>query len=50
MAKANDLQEAYGGEGKTFVLNLAKADLQGYGTALTSLNDMLDKTIAAVRG
>lgn len=49
VAKANDLQEAYGGEGKTFVLNLAKADLQGYGTALTSLNDMLDKTIAAVR-
>lgn len=47
--KANDLQLAYGGDGETFVLNLAKADMDGFGTALTSLADMLGKTLTAVR-
>lgn len=48
--KAKDLQSAYGGDGETFVLNLAKAELDGYGIVLTSLAEMLDKTLAAVRG
>mgnify|MGYP001101506234 CR=1 FL=1 len=48
--KAKDLQLAYGGDGETFVLNLAKADLNGFGTALPSLADMLDKTLTTVRG
>ncbi|MHB1092198.1 type I-E CRISPR-associated protein Cas7/Cse4/CasC [Thiobacillus sp.] len=48
--KAKDLQVAYGGDGETLVLNLAKADLGGFGTALPSLLDMLDKTLVAVRG
>lgn len=48
--KAKDLQLAYGGDGETFVLNLAKADLDGFGTALTSLAEILDKTVSTVRG
>lgn len=48
--KAKDLQVAYGGDGETFLLNLAKADLNGFGTALPSLIEMLDKTLATVRG
>lgn len=47
--KAKDLQLAYGGDGETLVLNLAKADLDGFGTALPSLTEMLDKTLTAVR-
>lgn len=48
--KAKDLQVAYGGDGETLVLNLAKADLGGFGTALPTLHDMLDKTLITVRG
>lgn len=49
-SKAKDLQMAYGGDGETLVLNLAKADLGGFGTALPTLHDMLDKTLVTVRG
>lgn len=49
-SKAKDLQAAYGGEGETLVLNLVKADLGGYGAAMPSLQEILDKTLAAVRG
>lgn len=48
--KARELQAAYGGDGETLVLNLAKANLDGYGTALPSLQEMLDQTLATVRG
>lgn len=48
--KAKALQAAFGGEDKTFVLNLVKAELDGYGTALPALNDILDKTLSAVQG
>jgi CRISPR system Cascade subunit CasC len=48
--KAKELQTAYGGDGETLVLNLVKANLDGYGTALPSLQEILDQTLATVRG
>lgn len=48
--KAKILKNAFGGDEKTFVLNLVGAELNGFGTAETSLNDLLNKSIAAVRG
>ncbi|MHB1286779.1 MAG: type I-E CRISPR-associated protein Cas7/Cse4/CasC [Leptospirales bacterium] len=48
--KAKDLQSAYGGEGENFVLNLIKAEIDGYGTAVPALKDILDKTLLAVKG
>ena len=48
--KAMALQSAFGGEDKTFVLNLIKAELDGYGTAVLALKEILDKTLSAVRG
>lgn len=48
--KAKVLQTAFGGEDKTFVLNLIQAKLDGYGTAVPTLNDVLDKTLSAVQG
>lgn len=49
VAKAKALQTAYGGDGETFILNLANADLDGFGTPLTSLKELLDKTLAAIQ-
>jgi len=48
--KANALQSAFGGEGKTFLLNLVNAELDGYGTALPTLKEILEKTLSAVQG
>ncbi len=48
--KAMALQSAFGGEDKTFVLNLVKAELDGYGTAVPALDEILDKTLSAVQG
>ena len=48
--KAKALQSAFGGEDKTFVLNLVKAELDGYGTAAPALKEILDKTLSAVQG
>lgn len=48
--KAKALQSAFGGDGETFVLNLVKADLDGYGTAVPALKEILDKTLSAVKG
>ncbi len=47
--KARDLQKAYPRDGTTFVLDLTKAELGGYGEALESLDAMLEKTLAAVQ-
>jgi len=47
--KAKALQAAFGGEEKTYVLNLAKAELDGFGTVVPSLKDMLDNALAAVK-
>lgn len=49
VTKAKELQAAYGGDGETLVLNLVKANLDGYGTALPSLQEIIDKTLAAVK-
>jgi CRISPR system Cascade subunit CasC len=46
--KAKALQAAYGGEGQTFVLNVAQAAVDGFGSPVTSLEELLDKTVAAV--
>jgi CRISPR system Cascade subunit CasC len=47
--KAKALQIAFGGVEKTFVLNLAEAKLDGLGTVVPSLKDLLDKTLSAVQ-
>lgn len=48
--KAKALQFAFGDEDKTFVLNLVKAELDGYGTTVPALKEILDKTLSAVQG
>jgi CRISPR system Cascade subunit CasC len=47
--KAKVLQAAYGGEGKTLVLNLAGADVAGLGEAVDSLQVLLDRTVALAK-
>jgi CRISPR system Cascade subunit CasC len=47
--KAKSLQTAFGGEEKTFVLNLIEAKLDGYGNAAASLKELLDKSLTAVK-
>jgi len=46
--KDKALQAAYGGEGKTFVLNLAGAKSEGYATEVGTLQGLLDKVLASV--
>ncbi len=48
--KAKLLQAAFGGEGETFVLNLTGANPDGFGTSAASLEDLLDRTLAAIQG
>jgi CRISPR system Cascade subunit CasC len=47
--KAIALQAAFGGEESTFILNLVEAKLDGFGTAVSSLEDLLGKAISAVQ-
>lgn len=47
--KAKALQSAFGGEGETFVLNLVNAEMDGYGTSVPALKELLDKTLSAVQ-
>ena len=47
--KAKSLQTAFGGEEKTFVLNLIEAKLDGYGKAAASLKELLDMSVTAVK-
>ena len=47
--KAKALQVAFGGEEKTFILNLAKANVDGLGTVVPALKDLLDKALSAVQ-
>jgi CRISPR system Cascade subunit CasC len=47
--KAEALQVAFGGEGKTFVLNLVEAKLDGFGTVVPVLKDILDKALSAIQ-
>lgn len=46
--KDKALQTAYGGDGKAFALNLTGVDVHGYATEVKSLQELLDKTLAAV--
>lgn len=47
--KAKALQSAYGGEEQTFVLNMTGAKLNGFGVQVSSLQELIDKVLAAVR-
>ena len=47
--KAKALRSAFGGKDETFVLNLVKAELDGYGTAVPALNEILDRTLSVVK-
>lgn len=47
--KAKELQGAYGGEEKVFVLNLVGAEVDGFGLAAPTLKDLLDQAISAVQ-
>lgn len=47
--KAKTLQAAYGGKGNTFALDLVGTDLKGFGEKVDSLDDLLAKTMAAVK-
>ena len=48
-SKAKALQVAFGGEEKTFILNLAKANVNELGTVVPALKDLLDKALSAVQ-
>jgi CRISPR system Cascade subunit CasC len=47
--KATALQSTFGGQDKTFVLNLANAQLEGLGTVETTLKTLLKKAILTVK-
>lgn len=47
--KAKVLQEAYGGDEKTFVLDLVGAKVDGFGTSVSSLQALLDAALTAVQ-
>ena len=47
--KAKVLQSAFGGEGKTWVLNLTDAKLDGFGNSATSLQELLDGVLANIQ-
>jgi CRISPR system Cascade subunit CasC len=47
--KARCLQGAFGGEGQTLVLNLAQAKIDGFGSPVASLKELLNGTLAAVK-
>lgn len=48
--KGSELEAAYPRKCQTFVLNLARADLSGFGTEKTSLDAVLEETLKAVQG
>jgi len=49
-AKGQVLEKAYPRKGETLVLNLAQADLSGFGTEQTSLDAVLEAVLQAVQG
>ena len=49
VGKAKSLASAYGGNGETFVLNLVDADLTEFGSKVDSLENLLAKTMEALR-
>ncbi len=49
-SKGRVLETAYPRKSQTYVLNLTNADLGGFGTEKTSLDEVLEATLNAVRG
>lgn len=49
-SKAKSLHAAYGGSENAFVLNLIDANVDGFGTVVPSLQDLLDNTLSAIQG
>ena len=47
--KSKKLRAVYGGDGQTFVLNLTETKLDGFGSAVNSLKELLEKSLAAVK-
>ncbi len=47
--KSKKLRAVYGGDGQTFVMNLTEIKLDGFGTAVNSLKELLAKSLAAVK-
>ena len=47
--KARQLQAVYGGNERTFVLNLKEVKLDGFGTAVSTLEELLKNSLAAVK-
>ncbi len=47
--KAKKLNAVYGGDGQTFVLNLTETNLDGFGTSIGTLNELLEKSLHAVK-
>jgi len=47
--KSKALQAAFGGQESTFILNLAEAKVDGLGTVVPSLKDLLDKALSNVQ-
>ena len=47
--KAKVLQSAFGGEEKTWVLNLTDAKLDGFGNSAATLHELLDGVLAAIQ-
>lgn len=50
VAKAKALQAAFGGEEETLIFNLIDARHDGFGKPVGRLQDLLDTTVASVRG
>ena len=47
--KAKKLSTVYGGDGQTFVLNLTETKIDGFGTSVSTLRELLEKSLAAVK-
>lgn len=48
--KNKTLQDAFGGNGATFVLNLTETKLDGFGKTVKSLEELLDETLSTIKG
>ena len=49
LKKATTLQNAFGGTENTFVLNLVEARLDGFGTKVSELKELLDQIVSSVQ-
>ena len=49
VGKAKKLRAVYGGDGQTFVLNLTDTKLDGFGTPVSTLKELVEKSLTAVK-